>query len=122
MLGEKNGNALRIDAINREKENLKVAFDILEDGAKIQFNYDKSSGHLAFDVCMTLEWKARQVKDGHRTPEIEWSTFSRVVFRESVLIALTCSDLNELPVYSCDIQKVYLQAPSSKKQHIVYGL
>ena len=35
MLDEKNGNTLWIDAINREIENLKVAFDIIEDGAKI---------------------------------------------------------------------------------------
>ena len=33
-LDEKNGNTLWIDAINKEIENLKVTFDILEDRAK----------------------------------------------------------------------------------------
>ena len=55
-----------MDAINREMENLKVAFDILEDGAKIPVGYHKASGHLVFDVRMTLERKARLVKDGHK--------------------------------------------------------
>ena len=67
-LDEKNGNALWMDASNKEIENLKVAFDIPEDGAKILVGCEKASGHLVFDVCMTLERKARQVKDGHETP------------------------------------------------------
>ena len=58
-LDEKNGNTLWMDAINREMENLRVAFDILEDGAKIPVGYHKASGHLVFDVRMTLERKAR---------------------------------------------------------------
>ena len=63
-------------AINREMENLKVAFDMLDDGAKIPVGYNKASGYLVFDVCMTLEWKARCVKDGHRTPKPKWFTFA----------------------------------------------
>ena len=74
-LDEKNDNTLWIDVINREMENLKVAFDIMEDGAKITVGYTKASGHLVFDVRVTLERKARWVKDGNRTPEPEWSTF-----------------------------------------------
>ena len=82
ILEEKNGNTLWMDAINREMENLRVAFDILEDGSKIPVGYHKASGHLVFDVRMTLERKARWVKDGHKTPEPEWSTFAGVVSRE----------------------------------------
>ena len=40
-------------------ENLKVAFDNLEDVAKIPVGCHKASGHLVFDVRMTLERKAR---------------------------------------------------------------
>ena len=46
----KNGNTLWMDAINKEMENLKVAFDILEDGANPPVGYNKASGHLVFDV------------------------------------------------------------------------
>ena len=68
---------------------------------------------------MILERKDRWVKDGHKTPEPEWSTFAGVVSRESVRIALTYSALNDLPVCACDIQNAYLQAPSSEKHYVV---
>ena len=121
QLDDKNGNTLWVDAINKEMENLKVAFDILEDGAKPPVGYNKASGHLVFDVRMTLERKARWVKDGHKTPEPEWSTFAGVVSRESVRIALTYAALNQLPVCACDIQNAYLQAPASEKHYVICG-
>ena len=99
----------------------KVDFDILEDGAKVPVGCNKSSGHLVFDVRMTLERKARWVKDGHKTPEPVWSTFAGIVSRESVRIALTHSTLNDLPVSACDIQNFYVQAPSSEKHYVVCG-
>jgi hypothetical protein len=120
-LDEKNDNALWMDAINREMENLKVAFDILEDGAKVPVGYHKASGHLFFDVRMTLERKARWVKDGHKTPEPEWSIFAGIVSRESVRIALSYAALNDIPICACDVQNAYLQAPSSEKHYDVCG-
>ena len=110
-----------MDAINRETENLKVAFDILEDGVKILVGYNKASGHVVFDVHMTLEWKAWWIKDGHKTPEPELSTFAGVVSRESVRIALSHAALNDIPICACDIQNAYLQAPSSEKHYVVCG-
>ena len=110
-----------MDAINRDIENLKVAFDVLEHKAKIPVGHTKASNHLVFDVCMTLERKARQVKDDHRTPEPKWSTFAGVVSRESVRIALAHSALNELPVCVCDMQNAYLQALTSEKHYVVCG-
>ena len=83
--------------------------------------YHKASGHLLFDVRMTLERKARWVKDGHKTPELVWSTFAGVVLRESIRIALTYSALNYLLVCACDIQNAYLQASSSEKCYVVCG-
>ena len=56
------------DTINKEIENLKVTFDILEVGAKPPPGYNKASGHLIFDARMTLERNAQWFKDGHRTP------------------------------------------------------
>ena len=70
---------------------------------------------------MTLERKARWVKDGHKTPEPSWSTYAGVVSRESVRIALTYAPLNNLNVCAADIQNAYLQAPSSEKHYIICG-
>jgi hypothetical protein len=120
-IDNKNGNSLWRDAITKEMENLKVAFDILPHGKKAPVGYTKSSGHLVFEVRMTLERKARWVKDGHRTKNPENSTYAGVVSRESVRIALLYAALNDLPVCACDIQNAYLQAPSSEKHFIICG-
>ena len=44
------------------------------------------------------------MKDGHKTPEPEWSTYAGVVLRESVRIALTYAMLNDLPICAAAIQ------------------
>ena len=101
--------------------NLKVAFDILNHGSKPPLGDRLASGHMVFDVRMTLERKARWVKDGHRTPEPLNSTFTGVVSRESIPIALTYASLNGLPVWGANIQNAYLQAPTSEKHYIICG-
>lgn len=120
-LDKKNGNTLWRDALTKEMSNLRVAFDILDRGVNPPPGYTKASGHIIFDVRMTLERKARWVKDGHRTPDPEWSTYAGVVSRESVRIALTYAALNDLDVCACDIQNAYLQSPSSEKHFIICG-
>ena len=70
-LDEINGNNLWIDAINREIENLKVAFDVLNDRSKVPVFYHKASSHLVLDICMTLEREVICVEDSHKTPEPE---------------------------------------------------
>ena len=79
-----------MDETNREMETLKVAYDILEEGAKTPVSYIKSFGHLVFDARMTLEQKYRWVKDGHRNPKPEWSTSAGVVSRECSHFINTC--------------------------------
>jgi hypothetical protein len=120
-IDRKNNNSLWRDAINKEMENMKVAFDILPAGQRAPVGYTKSSGHIVFEVRMTLERKARWVKDGHRTKNPENSTYAGVVSRESVRIALLSAALNALPVCACDIQNAYLQAPSSEKHYVICG-
>ena len=120
-IDSQNNNTLWRDALDKEMGNLKVAFDILEKDEHLPVGWTKASGHLIFDVRMTLERKARWVKDGHRTPEPENSTFAGVVSRESVRIALTYSALMGLDVCACDIQNAFLQAPSSEKHYIICG-
>ena len=80
-LDDKNGNTFLLDALNREIENLKVAFDIPPEVNSPPPGYFRSSGHIIFDVRMTLERKARWVKDGHNTPEPSWSNYDGAVSR-----------------------------------------
>ena len=107
--------------MNKEMENLKTTFDVLEDRAKILVGCDKESGHLLFDVRMPLEWKYRWVKDGCRTPEPEQSAFSGVASRKSARIALARAVLNDLPTCACGIENACLQDPSSEKHYVVCG-
>ena len=64
-----------------------IAFKILRDNEHIPVGYKKSSGHLIWSVKMDFTRKARWVKDGHRTPDLEDSKYAGVVSRESVRIA-----------------------------------
>ena len=70
---------------------------------------------------MTLKHKSRLVKNYHKTPQTEWSTFAGVLLRKIIRIALTYAALNDLPVFGDDIQNAYLQAPSSEKNYIICG-
>ena len=76
---------------------------------------------MVFDVKMDFTRKARWVKDGHKTPDPEQSTYAGVVSRESVRIALTCAALNGLDVQACDIKNACIQAPSLEKHYIICG-
>jgi len=97
--------------------NVCIAFEILEEGSKPLVGWSKVSGHLIWDIKMDFSRKSRWVLDGHKTPGPTGSTYARVVSRESVRIAFTHATLNDLEVCAADIRNVYLQAPSSQKEH-----
>ena len=65
--------------------------------------------------------KARLVAGGHKTEAPASITYSSVVSRDSVRIALLIAALNELDVLSCDIQNAYLTAPCREKVYTVAG-
>ena len=64
---------------------------------------------------MDFTRKARWVKDGHRTADLNRSTYAGVVSRETVRIAMLYSAMNNIPIVAGDILNAYLQAPSSEK-------
>ena len=80
----KNGNTMWRDALALEMFNVRVAFEILEEGQSAPMGWKKASGHLIWDVKMDLTRKARWVLHGHKMPDPIGSTFSGVVSRESV--------------------------------------
>ena len=120
-LDAKNGNTYWQDALAKEMYNVSIAFQILEDHEHLPVGYTKSSGHLVFDVKMDFTRKARWVKDGHKHPDPESSSYAGVVSRESVRVALTYAALNDLDVLAADIRNAYLQAPSSEMHFIICG-
>ena len=100
---------------------MSIAFQILDDGEDPPPGWKHSSGHIIFDVKMDFTRKVRWVKDGHRTPDPDWSTYAGFVTRDSIRIALTYAALNQLDIFAADIKNAYLQAPASEKHYIVCG-
>jgi hypothetical protein len=65
--------------------------------------------------------KARFVAGDHTTDTAHASTDASVVLRESVIIAITFADLNDLDVKMDDIENAYLTAPIMEKVWDVLG-
>ena len=72
---------------------------------------------MIFDIKMgeNFRHKAWMVAGGHTTESPSSITYSSVVFRYIVRIALTIAALNNLDVLACDIQNAYLNAQCHEK-------
>ena len=124
--------ALKLDKINginywhitieKEMSNVQVAFEILENIQSLPPGYSKCTCHIIFDVKMDGTRMARYVKDGHKTTNWEGSCYAGVVSCESVRIALTYADLNDLDVIVVNICHVNLQAPPLECHYVKCGL
>ena len=99
-------------------KNVRIAFEEFEgDVSAIPPGYQEIRCHMIFDIKMgeNFRRKARMVADGHRTETPAALTYSSVVSRDSVRIALTIAALNDLSVLACDIQNAYLTAKCREK-------
>jgi hypothetical protein len=98
----------------------RVAFEFLDDDAPIPVGYRKMCGHMIFDIKLDLTRKARWVADGPQSEMPRESTYSSVVFRDSVRIFFTlAASLNDVDVLACDVQNAYLNAPTNEKNYII---
>ena len=77
--------------------------------------YKEIRCHMIFDIKMDFTRKARYVAGGHLADAPSSQTYASVVSRDSVRIALMIAALNELDVFSADIQNAYLNAKSREK-------
>jgi hypothetical protein len=115
-LDRKNGNTLWWDAIMQEMKNVRIAF---RKATTLQppIGYQEIKCHMIFDVKLgeNFRRKARYVAGGHVTEPPASITYSSVVSRESVRIALLIAALNDLEVLVGDIQNAYLHAPCREK-------
>ena len=59
--------------------------------------------------------------NGNKTETPALLTYSSVVSRDSVGIALLMASLNELEVLACDIQNAYLTADCREKIYVIAG-
>jgi len=89
-------------AIEKEMKNVRIAFEKLDNVSeeqmrtgKVRPGYSYCSTHMIFDIKMdgAFTRKARLVADGHKTRPPTSITYSSVVSRDSVRIALTIASL-----------------------------
>ena len=109
------------DAIKLKMDNIRVAFDILEDNKNIEPGRIFLECYMIFEVTMDFWCKSRYVANGANTPNLTSSAYAGVVSRESIRIAFTLAALNGLNVMTADIQNTYLQAPISEKYWTICG-
>jgi hypothetical protein len=108
-------------ALEKEMKNVMPAFDFPEDG-KVPIGYKHIDCHMMFDVKMDLTRKAQFVAGGHQTDPPKESTYSSVVWRDSVWIAFLIAALNNLDILSADVQNAYLNALTKEKVYTTAGL
>jgi Reverse transcriptase (RNA-dependent DNA polymerase) len=122
------GNDLWRKAIEKEMLNVRPAFEVW-DGTVEQARSNKHlvgyqfiNCHMIFDVKMdNLVRKARFVAGGHTTDTPASITYSSVVSRDSVRIALLLAGLNGLDVWAADVGNAYLNAPCREKIWTIAG-
>ena len=105
-------------------KNVRVAFEVFEGTEEdIPIGHQHVDCHMIFDVKMgeNFRRKARMVAGGHKTEAPASITYSSVVSRDSVRIALTIAALNGLEILACDIQNAYLTAPCREKIWTIAG-
>ena len=99
-------------------KNVRPAFEVFEgDDHQLPDGFQEIKCHMIFDVKIgeNFRRKARLVAGGHTTDAPATLTYSSVVSRDSVRIALTIAALNGLEVMVCDIQNAYLTADCREK-------
>ena len=117
-LDAKNGDTRWWDAIMKEMANVRIAFKRFEgEKGDLPPGFQEIKCHMIFDVKLgeNFRRKARYVAGGHVTDPPATTTYSSVVSRESVRIALLIAALNDLAVLSADIQNAYLHAKCREK-------
>ena len=93
-----------------------IALKQLGEGENPSPTYQEIICHMIFDMKMEyLRRKDLFVAGGHATVAPPTLTYARVVWQDSVRIALTLAALNDQEVKTSDTQNAYLTAPCLEK-------
>ncbi|KAL7523049.1 hypothetical protein ACHAWF_000341, partial [Thalassiosira exigua] len=107
-------------AMIKEMTKVKLSYELVDGCTPEEVRSDKVPAlrghqeilcHIIFDVKMDFTRKARFVANGSTTDMPSALTYSSVVSRDSVRIALLVAALNDLDIFACDIGNTYLNAP-----------
>jgi len=79
-----NGKTLWMDALCKEMEAVRIAFEVQDESVTHIPGYKKILGHVVWDVKMDFTQKAHYVAGGHCTDPPKSITYSSVILHESV--------------------------------------
>jgi hypothetical protein len=104
-------------------KTVRPAFELHEGVIRDLIGYQKITCHLIFDVKLgeNFRRKAQYVAGGHMTRTPSSLTYSSVVSRDSVRIALVAAALSNLDILVCDIEGPYLTAKCRERIYVKAG-
>jgi hypothetical protein len=115
-LDKENDNTIWQDAVRKEMKNVRISFKIINGEESVPPTYQEIHCHMIFDVKMEdFRRNARFVAGGQTIDTPHAMPYASVVSRESVRIAPTLADLNDLKVKIADTENAYLTAPLTEK-------
>jgi hypothetical protein len=112
------GTSFWKDAIEKEMKNVLLAFEFRDDN-QMEPGFRKINWHMVFDVKLDLVRKAWFVAGGHQTDPPKESVYSSIISRDSVHLAFTIAELNDLEILSADVQNAYLNMPTKEKIYTI---
>jgi hypothetical protein len=123
-IDRENGDNMWWEAICKEMKNVRPACEKWEKSEQeLPPRFQRIKCHFIFDIKMSENFwrKARLVANGNEIETPAALTYSSVVSRESVRIALLLASLNDLEILACDIQNAYLTANCREKVYVIAG-
>ena len=115
-LDKENNNTLWEEAIRKELEKVRVAFELIDEGSNPIPGSKKINYHFVFDVKHDLARKARLVAGGHLNKNVpSYLSYSSVISKETVRLCFMLAALNGLEVMVGDIGNAYLNAKPREK-------
>ena len=121
-LDKQNCNTFWQDSITKEINDVRVAFQILDENEEVPIGYKFIHYHMSFDVKMEdFRRKSRLVAGGHMTDTPASITYASVVSRESVRLALMLAALNALELKCGNVMNAYITAPITEKVWTILG-
>ena len=90
--------------IEKETYAVGISFKILDKKSLILVDHKNFISYLVFDVNVYFTSKSHWIIDRHKNTLPEYSKYSRVLFRESAIIALTTHALNTVDVFVANIR------------------
>jgi Reverse transcriptase (RNA-dependent DNA polymerase) len=116
------------DAIDKEMKNVVPAFEVWDGMVEMArskqhlVGYQEIRCHMVFDLKLdNLVRNARFVAGGHTTETPASITYSSVVARDSVRIALLLAALDGIQLWAADVGHAYLKAPCREKIWTIAG-